>query len=113
MCTKSKLQIVLKIVESAAKQLFGDRLNKIILYGSYARGDNIEESDIDIMIILDCAEREIKMLRNSTAEMASDISLEQEVFLSISLRDKKHFEDNLSCLPFYQNIEREGIPVYG
>ena len=58
-------------------------------------------------------EREIKMLRNSTAEMASDISLEQEVFLSISLRDKRHFEDNVSCLPFYQNIEREGIAVYG
>ncbi len=113
MCRKSKLQIVLKRVEIAAKQLYGDGLNKIILYGSYARGDNTEESDIDIMIILDCDEREIKMLRNLTAEMASDISLEQEVFLSISLRDKKHFEDNLSCLPFYQNIEREGIPVYG
>ena len=72
MCRKSKLQIVLKRVEIAAKQLYGDGLNKIILYGSYARGDNTEESDIDIMIILDCDEREIKMLRNLTAEMASD-----------------------------------------
>ena len=97
MCTRSELQIVLKRVEIAAKQLYGDKLNRIILYGSYARGDNTEESDIDIMIILDC----------------DDISLEQEVFLSISLRDKRHFEDNVSCLPFYQNIEREGIAVYG
>ena len=45
--------------------------------------------------------------------MTSDISLEQEVLISVLLRDKKHFEDNLDFLPFYQNIEREGITVYG
>ncbi|MCM1143338.1 MAG: nucleotidyltransferase domain-containing protein [Blautia sp.] len=113
MCTKSELQQVLKEVRNAAKQLYGDKLDKIILYGSYARGDNTEESDIDIMIVLDGDAADIKKLRGLTAEMASDISLEQEVFLSILLRDRKHFEENLDFLPFYQNIVREGITVYG
>lgn len=113
MCTKSELQIVLKKVKTAAQQLYGDKLNQIILYGSYARGDNTDESDIDIMIILNCDAEEIKNLRSITAEMASDISLDQEVFLSILLRDKKNFENNLTILPFYQNIAREGIAVYG
>ena len=113
MCTKSELQIVLQEVENASKQLYGDKLNKIILYGSYARGDNTEESDIDIMIILDGDIDDVKKMRSLTAEMASNISIEQEVFLSIVLRDKKHFEDSLDFLPFYQNIEREGITVYG
>ena len=103
MCTKSELQVVLKKVKTAAQQLYGNRLSRIILYGSYARGDNTEESDIE----------EIKKLRGLTAEMASDISLEQEVFLSVLLRDKKNFEDNLAVLPFYQNIVREGRAVYG
>ncbi|MCM1087523.1 MAG: nucleotidyltransferase domain-containing protein [Muribaculaceae bacterium] len=101
MCTKSELQQVLKEVRSAAKQLYGDKLDKIILYGSYARGDNTEESDIDIMIVLDGDAADIKKLRGLTAEMASDISLEQEVFLSILLRDRKYFEENLDFLPFY------------
>lgn len=113
MCTRSELQTVLKKVEVAAKQLYGDKLNRIILYGSYARGDNTEESDIDIMIVLDCDMKEIKKLRGLTAEMASDISLEQEVFLSVLLRNKEYFENGLTFLPFYQNIEREGIAVYG
>lgn len=113
MCTKSELKIVLEKVKIAAHRLYGDRLNRIILYGSYARGDNSEESDIDIMIVLNCDAEEIKRLRGLTAEMASDISLEHEVFLSVLLRDKKHFEYNLAFLPFYQNIEREGIAVYG
>ena len=84
-------------------------LDKLILYGSYARGDSTEESDIDIMIILNCSADGVKSLRGLTAEMASDISLEQEVFLSILLRDRIGFEGSLDVLPFYQNIAREGI----
>lgn len=113
MCTKFKLQTVLEKVKGVSEQLFGEDLNRIIRYGSYARGDNTEESDIDIMIVLNCDTDKVKKLRSLTTEMASDISLEQEVFLSILLRDKKHFEDNIDFLPFYQNIMREGIMVYG
>lgn len=113
MCTKSELQRVLDAVKNASKRLYGDKLHRIILFGSYARGDNTEESDIDIMIVSNCETDDIKKLRSLTAEMASDISLEQEVFLSVLLRDKKHFENNLDFLPFYQNIAREGIMVYG
>lgn len=65
------------------------------------------------MIVLNCDIDKVKKLRSLTIEMSSDISLEQEVFLSILLRDKKHFEDNIDCLPFYQNIVRDGIVVYG
>ena len=64
MCTKSELKIVLQEVENASKQLYGDKLNKIILYGSYARGDNTEESDIDIMIILDGDIDDVKKMRS-------------------------------------------------
>ena len=113
MCTRSELQAVLREVSHASSKLYGDKLNKIILYGSYARGDQTEESDIDIMIVLSCTAEEIKKLRRATAEMSSDISLEQGVFLSVLLRDKKHFDENMDFLPFYKNIVREGITVYG
>ena len=68
MCTKSELKIVLQEVENASKQLYGDKLNKIILYGSYARGDNTEESDIDIMIILDGDIDDVKKMRSYCIE---------------------------------------------
>ncbi len=113
MCTKSELQVILEQVKNASIQLYGDWLNKIILYGSYARGDYTDESDIDIMIVLNCEPDEIKKLRSPTAEMTSDISLEKEVLLSVLLRDKKHYENNADFLPFYKNIEKEGVTVYG
>lgn len=113
MCTKSELKIVLDKVRCASQQLYGNKLDKIVLYGSYARGENTEESDIDIMIILNCEKDEVRQLRSPTSEMASDISLEEEVFLSILLRDKKHFEENRNFLPFYRNVVAEGVEIYG
>lgn len=113
MCTKSELHIVLEIVKDRSEQLFGQILDRIILYGSYARGDYTDESDIDIMIILDCSAIEVRKMREAAAEMSSDISLEQEVFLSILLRDKKHYDDNMDFLPFYRNVSKEGVAIYG
>lgn len=113
MCTQSELQRVLRKVRSSSEKLYAEKLNKIILYGSYARGDNTEESDIDIMIVLNCDYDEVRKFRGKTSEMASDISLEEDVFLSILLRDKKHFEDNKDFLPFYRNVIQDGVAVYG
>ena len=42
--------IVLKFSQQV-KKLLGQKLDKVILYGSYARGDYNEHSDIDIMIL--------------------------------------------------------------
>ena len=112
MFTEPELQAVLKQVKNASQKLYGDKLNRIILYGSYARGSQTEESDIDIMIILNCDVNEIRELRSKTAEMSSEISLEQGVFLSVLLRDKKHFDENAEFLPFYRNIVKEGIEIY-
>ncbi|MCC8138271.1 MAG: nucleotidyltransferase domain-containing protein [Clostridiales bacterium] len=113
MCTKAELQTVLDKVREESKHIYGNRLDRIILYGSYARGDSTDESDIDVMILLDCDRDEVEELRDMTYEMANDISLDEDVFLSIVLRDKKHFEENLDFLPFYQNVMKDGVAIYG
>ncbi len=47
-----EFQNFLKEVSSVTKKYYGDRLDKIVLYGSYARGEQHEESDVDLMIVL-------------------------------------------------------------
>ena len=46
------------------KIIYGMHLRKIILYGSYARGDFTENSDIDLMILLDISDLDIKEYRH-------------------------------------------------
>lgn len=105
-------RILARVADSATKA-FGSKLNKIFLYGSCARGDDTPESDVDIMIVLDCDFKEVRGFRDKAAEISSNIGLSDDVVLSILLRDRQHFEKNIDFLPFYKNIVREGVKVYG
>ena len=53
MCTQPTLNYITQSVIDAAQHMFADNLDKVILFGSYTRGDYNSESDIDIMILLD------------------------------------------------------------
>lgn len=45
------------------RNIYGERLKSVILYGSYARGDFNSDSDIDIMILVDLPDIEIEQYR--------------------------------------------------
>lgn len=54
------MQNLIKQYVNEIKQIYGTHLRQIILYGSYARGDFRPDSDIDIMILLDLSDLELK-----------------------------------------------------
>ncbi len=95
------------------QKIFADKMDRVLLYGSYARGDYTDDSDIDIMIILNCPKEEVSSYRRKTSQMASRIGLEYDVLVSIILRDKETFDLRKEELPFYQNVVKDGIKLYG
>ena len=103
----------IKSVIQATLELLADKIYKIILYGSYARGDFDLESDVDIMIILDCGREEIRAYRKEVSRIASRISLANDIEVSLLLIDRQSFGERLDILPFYQNVLKEGIALYG
>jgi len=52
MCNQSALKKITDKVVSAARESLGDKLDRVILYGSYARGDYNANSDVDIMVLV-------------------------------------------------------------
>lgn len=90
-------------------ELFGDRVKKIILYGSYARGDFNKSSDIDIMILTDLSDKEITEYGEKIWDFAYDIQLENNVIISPLIKNINKFNYWLEFLPFYMNIEKEGV----
>lgn len=56
------------------RDIYGDMLVSVLLYGSFARGTNTRESDIDIAILVDG--RETEEMRNQMVELAVDMDLE-------------------------------------
>lgn len=100
-------------IVNATLRLFPKNVYQILLYGSYARGDFTEESDIDLMVLLNCTKEEANLCRKKANKMASRLSLKHDIEVSLLLRDKETFEHGQAILPFYQNVANEGIVLYG
>ena len=94
------------------QSLMGDKLRKIILYGSYARGDYKEYSDLDIMVLADVSESEKKEFQHRIYEMTSELGLEHDVIVSMILNDENLFMSRLPVSPFYRNVLSEGVELY-
>jgi len=111
--TALELPIITNELSQSTKHIFGDRLRKIILYGSYARGDYNEYSDLDIMVLADFDESEKSLLETKMRKIASRASLEYDITISMLLRDEKVFHYRTSILPYYNNVATEGVEIYG
>ena len=96
------------------EKLFGNKLSKIILYGSYARGDYRENLDVDIMILVRMSdEEEIRKYEDNLYDKVYDIELETGVDISPIVQNEEHFEYWVDTLPFYRNVIDEGIVLNG
>lgn len=81
----------------------------VILFGSYARGNYDEESDIDIALIIDLPREDMKKYDKELNHMSSVISLDNDVLVSIVSIPSKEFEYWKKDLPFYRNVDVEGV----
>lgn len=105
------LQPLLKDTVTNVNNEFGNIIEDIILYGSYARGDYTEESDIDVALIMNLPRKELENYYSAAASIMSDLSLEHDVFVSFSLIPSDEFNHYKESLPYYRNIVREGVEL--
>ena len=94
-----------------AKKILGKRLKKIILYGSYARGDYNKHSDIDIMILTDCSIKEIEEYRDKLSDISFDIELETGIIISPIIKNEEKYNSRINIIPFYKNVQKEGVVI--
>lgn len=84
------------------KDILHDKLTRIILYGSYARGDYRENSDIDIMVLTTLTDDEIRKVKTNIYNLAFDFQMEYGIDISVIIK-------NNEPLPFYDNVQKEGV----
>ena len=81
----------------------------LILYGSYARGEEREDSDIDILILIDSDKEKITGKdRDRLISPICRVELETEKVISPVFYTKKGWA-NHKVSPYYENINKEGI----
>ena len=95
------------------KKIYGIHLRKVILYGSYARGDFRPDSDVDIMILLDISDLELKEYSQKLSYMTYDFNLDNDLDIKPIAKSEKHFLKWIVNYPFYANVHKEGVVLYG
>lgn len=111
MSGNSKLDIILKDLVCGVKEIYGDELHAVILYGSYARGDYDEESDVDIMVLADVPLQKLSDFRSQTDELCGRLLYDYGLVVSVTERDTQTYYRYADILPFYKNIKEEGVRV--
>lgn len=110
--TDVKLNNILKEITLGVKTLYGEKLKEILLYGSYARGQNDDESDIDLMILVDIDEIRLKKYEKELNDIISDIGFRYMKVLSLVDISYERFNDWIDVVPYYKNVRTEGIIIY-
>lgn len=106
----SKIIDFLSELEDRLIKLFNSKLKKMILFGSYAKGTNDNESDIDIMVLID--EVDLKKYDDEILDMTVDLSIKYEILPSIFLENFKNYHEYKKYRPLFRNINEEGIELY-
>ena len=108
-----KLSVLLERYLESVAQVLGKGFNKMILYGSYARGDFEQDSDMDIMILVDLEDSEIEHHRKQLSWNTYDFNDAHNTDIKPITKNDAHFRKWLGVYPFYTNIQAEGVKLYG
>lgn len=98
---------------TVCSKLLGNKVTDAYLYGSYARGDYHPESDVDILLAVDMEPEELQKYRRKISTVNSDLSLEHDITVSITVKALAQFRKYADTLPYYMNVLREGIRYGG
>ena len=96
---------------SSLKKLLGNTLDSVIVYGSYARGNYSELSDIDVMILVTLTEEKIKKISDEISDMAFEYLMKFGVDISPVITNIDHFNYWADNLPYYRNVRDEGVKL--
>ena len=103
-----QIEHILKEFRAGVELLYDERLKSIILYGSWAREEATEDSDIDLVVVLaggvDPCEEIDRM-----SDIFTDLNLEHNVLIAVYPVSESNFEKVES--PLLINVRKEGIAV--
>ena len=108
----AKREIIMSFARKV-RRILGKNLKQVILYGSYARGDYTEDSDIDTMVLTTLTDKEIEQIETEIYDLAFDYLMDYGVDISVVIKNEEQFNYWLGALPFYDNVRKEGMVLNG
>lgn len=107
-----ELKKILTELANMLQEVYHDKLKAVILYGSVVRGTATDESDIDIMVLVDGTDQELRTFEDRLSDVSTDISIRYYKVFSIIDVSYQEYITWMKISPFYRNVSEEGVVLY-
>lgn len=111
MCTEKQLNKIIKAMVECYRVVYGRDIVEIVLYGSYARGDFTEGSDIDLVAVVRGSRLDLQEKLKAIWDVSAELGLENDIIVSPTVIPYDEFMKYKQSLPYYRNIAEEGCKV--
>ena len=111
MCTETQLSRITKAMVECYRVVYGDDIVEIVLYGSYARGDYAEDSDIDIAAVVHGSREELQEKLKAVWDVSAELGVENDIIVSPTVIPYEEFVKYKQTLPYYRSIAEEGQKI--
>jgi predicted nucleotidyltransferase len=106
--TLTSITPILREIKRELQALYGDRLVKLILFGSHARGEATPDSDIDLLAVLKSPVSQVQEI-SYMSEFSIKVLLDYDELVSIIPMSEDRF--NVKGVALLRNVQREGIEL--
>ncbi len=111
MCSKAELHTIITSIMKVYREVFGAEMVEVLLYGSYARGDYEQDSDIDLVAIVHGERKELQEKLKRIWDISADLELEHGIIISPTVIPYDEYVKYREDIPYYRNISREGVKI--
>lgn len=111
--TKTDIKVAEELFVKCVPGILKNHIDKIIIYGSCARGDFNDDSDIDIAILTTCDRLEAKKYDDKLMEIVTEIAIKTQAIVEYICIPVTEYMEKKSWYGYFKNIENEGRVIYG
>ena len=105
-------RVIIEFIEMIKKNI-GEDVVQCRLFGSCARGDYDDYSDIDIVLLTNCNREESEQYTDTLIDIVTELAMKYYVVVNALCIPFKEYEEKKSWYDFFVNIEEEGQMIYG
>jgi len=103
-----EIESVLQRIKEHLNRVYGDRIKRVLVYGSFARGEADEESDVDVAAVV-ADELSPSKVEQCLAELLFQILMEKSELVTVFAIPETKFNSYNS--PLLLNIKAEGVQI--
>lgn len=111
MCSQLEVRTIIAQLRESLASIFPHEQFDVILFGSYARNDADDGSDIDVMFLVDSSRQTIREKHWQIGEAAAEVLMDFGIVVSPIVENRAYYHANADLLPFFKNVQREGMRI--